>query len=323
MKLYAIPGCPYVERVKIYINLQEIGHKVDIHNIDLSNPPSDLLKVNPAGSVPTLIFDDGDGFGESLTIIEYLDNKFVPNSQKIISCQSETNAKTKALLALVSDNFLTHIQSVLYARGNAHKVEDSRYQLNSAFEFMETSLDKNKDMYFNRRLTFLDITLAPFLLRYTKLVELNNSLPAIEANTRLSAYIEKILTEPVVQKSTLSESELLPLVKKFGCPPPHLNKIIDAKRSLVDVAHIDCPASWTIGKSEKGPFLVKNLNFKNVRMAADAFQIIQQTCDTVDHHVELNVTDNTNFEIKICTHEPKWGISEKDLELASAFNILI
>lgn len=73
MTLYSGPTCPYSHRVRIV--LAEKGVSVDILNVDLENPPEELIELNPYQNVPTLVDRDLVLY-QSNIIMEYLDERF-------------------------------------------------------------------------------------------------------------------------------------------------------------------------------------------------------------------------------------------------------
>lgn len=67
--LYSLPFSPYAQRVRALLALLEVEH--ELREIDSEDRPAELLAVNPAGKVPTLV--DGDfALYESAVICEYL-----------------------------------------------------------------------------------------------------------------------------------------------------------------------------------------------------------------------------------------------------------
>lgn len=77
MKLYNFPFGPYPQRVAIYLSEKGLANIEVIH----LEPPngktgrSDFLKhITPAGSLPAIVDDDGTVVGQSLAILEYIED---------------------------------------------------------------------------------------------------------------------------------------------------------------------------------------------------------------------------------------------------------
>jgi RNA polymerase-associated protein len=73
MTLYCSPLCVYSHRARIV--LHEKGIAADVEYINPSQPPEDLLELNPYGTTPTMVDRDLVLY-ESRVIMEYLDERF-------------------------------------------------------------------------------------------------------------------------------------------------------------------------------------------------------------------------------------------------------
>lgn len=73
MTLYSRADCPLSHRVRIV--LSEKGISADIVDVDINNPPEDLIDINAYNTVPTLVDRDLVLY-DSLIIMEYLDERF-------------------------------------------------------------------------------------------------------------------------------------------------------------------------------------------------------------------------------------------------------
>lgn len=82
MKLYAFLSGPFPRRVLAYMALKGIT-EIEVIPVDIFKGESrtpEFLKINPAGSVPVLVLEDGRCIHESLAIVEYLEDMFPENS---------------------------------------------------------------------------------------------------------------------------------------------------------------------------------------------------------------------------------------------------
>lgn len=73
MKLYYAPGaCSLASR----ISLHEAGHPADFERVDLKSKVTerghDFNAINPAGSVPMLVLDDGAGLTENVAVLDHI-----------------------------------------------------------------------------------------------------------------------------------------------------------------------------------------------------------------------------------------------------------
>jgi glutathione S-transferase len=74
MKLYSEDSSPYSAPVRVAIYAKGL-------DIDIEPPPGGLLSakfhaINPVGTIPCLVLEDGTPLPESAAIMEYLEDKF-------------------------------------------------------------------------------------------------------------------------------------------------------------------------------------------------------------------------------------------------------
>lgn len=73
LRLYGMHYCPFVQRVKMVLNVKGVPY--DVVNVNLKHKPEWLYKLHPEGKVPAL--DTGDQIIiDSLSIAEFLEEKF-------------------------------------------------------------------------------------------------------------------------------------------------------------------------------------------------------------------------------------------------------
>jgi glutathione S-transferase len=75
MKLYWSPRSPFVRKVMVFAHEAGLAERIETipTKVAMTQPNTDLLKVNPLGKIPTLIADDGMVLYDSSVICEYLD----------------------------------------------------------------------------------------------------------------------------------------------------------------------------------------------------------------------------------------------------------
>ena len=73
MKLYYAKPSPFARRVRVLLRERELLSCIDEIATGPSDSPAELLAVNPASKVPTLVLDDGTTLTESALIATHLD----------------------------------------------------------------------------------------------------------------------------------------------------------------------------------------------------------------------------------------------------------
>lgn len=113
MKLYVAPVAPNPTRVKVYAmekGLIENGalELVPVSLLDGEHQSDQHLSRNPAGTLPVLELDDGSFIAESLSIMQYLEERFPEPSmtgdgliQKIRAYEAERKIEFSVFMRLV------------------------------------------------------------------------------------------------------------------------------------------------------------------------------------------------------------------------------
>jgi glutathione S-transferase len=73
MKLYHAKPSPFARRVRVLLRERRLMSRIDEIATAPWDSPAELLAVNPASKVPTLLLDDGTTLTESALIAAYLD----------------------------------------------------------------------------------------------------------------------------------------------------------------------------------------------------------------------------------------------------------
>lgn len=325
MKLYMTPMCPFVHRVLIAMQLRELNNRImECVEVDLSAPPKALLDINPFGSVPTVEITPGQGFNESHVIMEFLDS-FDSHEPRLFGDTPAIIAATKAQIEAASNKFLMPIQAALYAFGNINSIRRAETAFPECWNWLESKLELSKgDFLGTRGMNAVDVSLAPFIARLKWLFEKYPQLPKPNPNSKAARYLERIAQHPAVASTMPDEETVRASLSRFLNPHPLLQKVIDAPRTVIDnptdvVSQAGSELSaWSVAHDGKGYCLKAQFNFNSHPDAVDKLNWLHNAQETSDHHTSFVMRDFQNAEIILVTHEPKWGISEKDLALARA-----
>ncbi len=325
VKLFMIPSCPFVQRVLIGCQVRGISDsQLKIEQIDLSHPPAQLLRVNPTGSVPTLVDEHGDGFHESHAVMQFLDSMDA-QGPKLFGNTPFQVAKTQAQLELNASRILAPIQQALYCRGNMNVLRGAVKQLEGCFTTLEEALKSSDGPYLGgAQLSALDISIAPFMIRLPFLFNLYPIVIKPRPESLAATYIDTLSKHVEVQKAMPSVEEIRKSVEAFCLPDSLLSNCINAPRTLLKsqqsaVKDEDGSLSqWRVEHDGKGFCLKAKFEFKSHADAVAKLSWLHDAQETTDHHTSFSMHDFQYAEITMVTHEPQWGISEKDLALAKA-----
>jgi len=98
MKLFFSPNSPYARKCRIVVIEKGLESRVEFINTDPWGE-SELIKVNPLGTVPALLKDDGTALCDSSVICEYLDMQSTTHSLYGKTTDKRLAALTFAALA--------------------------------------------------------------------------------------------------------------------------------------------------------------------------------------------------------------------------------
>lgn len=193
MTLFAGNADPKSHRVKIV--LSEKGVSSDIITVNPRELPVDLLELNPAGILPTLVDRDLVLY-ESNIIMEYLDERF-PHPP-LLPVYPVARAKVRMMIYRIDHDWYPLVDQILNNQ-NKEQVAAARKQLRTD---LLNLLPVFSDMpyFLNEEFSLADCAIAPLLWRLSYLgIELPQAKPIRE-------YCRRIFNRDSFQAS-LSDKE--------------------------------------------------------------------------------------------------------------------
>lgn len=179
MKLYMVPLAPNPTKVLLYIaEREQLGTDMGIEQITINpikgeqNQPEHLAR-NPLGTLPVLELEDGTYLTESLSIIEYLEDKFSTDS--ILGSNPEAKAKAKNIertielrLAYPAGHYVHVKNSPIGYPPNPEKAAELESVMEVGLKFAENLLSDGRDYLTGDKVSLADFTLqsAFQFLRY-------------------------------------------------------------------------------------------------------------------------------------------------------------
>ncbi|XP_076908081.1 putative glutathione S-transferase [Bidens hawaiensis] len=150
VKLYGVPGSPYVSRVTTALNLKGINYEFVVE--DLSSKSADLLKYNPIHKKIPVLVHNGKPISESLVIVEYIDDawKGVP----ILPEDPYEKAQARFWAKFIDDKCMPAIFKAITSLGEEQAVAEAQEQL----QFLENELNvKGKKFFGGDNINLVDI----------------------------------------------------------------------------------------------------------------------------------------------------------------------
>ncbi len=201
MTLYSHADDMYSHQTRIV--LAEKGVGVDIHLVDPTNLPEDLIDLNPYGTVPTLI-DRELALYEASIIIEYLDERF-PHPP-LMPVYPVSRGRSRLMMHRIEHDWYS-LAKIIIANGEG--ADKARQELKESLLSVAPIL--NEAPYFmSEEFSLVDCYLAPLLWRLPAFgIELSG-----QGSKELKSYMLKLFERESFQASlTEAEREL-----RFGNP---------------------------------------------------------------------------------------------------------
>lgn len=197
MTLYSRADCPLSHRVRIV--LAEKGITADIIDVDVNNPPEDLIDINAYNSVPTLVDRDLVLY-DSMIIMEYLDERF-PHPP-LMPVDPVSRARTRMMLHRIDKDWYGLICDL--TSDDAGRAERARDVVRNDFTMLSPLLAK-KPFFMSDEFALIECAIAPILWRLPLYgVEIPSHLKP------LLRYAERIFGRPSFRASlSAAEQELV------------------------------------------------------------------------------------------------------------------
>ena len=330
MEVITKQNCPYCERVDIALKLRKISSET-VHIVEAENGifPENLVTINPNKTFPTFKITSNTGFAESMVIVEYLDS-INATGPKLYGDNPEDIAKTKFNLENLQNKVNKYIQWCIYTYNSV--VEERK-----AIEHVSQAFNTLTDILENRNSRFLggddlnaeDVYFAPFVLRYLAVQSQNKNLQLPEETSRAGKYFHDISHHSLIRKCVPHTEELALYMKKYNdLKSLNFNNIKNSSRELVTNpggslialnSNYKNSIEWQLGKDDKGQFIHTKLKFKNPEIAIKAIQLLNEIQEAANHHASFTMENFSTLKIELCTHKPKYGITEMDFSFADVF----
>ncbi|MES2615053.1 MAG: 4a-hydroxytetrahydrobiopterin dehydratase [Bdellovibrionota bacterium] len=76
---------------------------------------------------------------------------------------------------------------------------------------------------------------------------------------------------------------------------------------------------WKLGKREQGNYIHAIFHFQNSDIALKAVHLLNEMQKAANHHTTFTLENFSSLKIELCTHQPKYGVTEVDLAFAEIF----
>jgi glutathione S-transferase len=188
MRLYSENYSPFSAPVRIAIYAKAL-------DIEIVVPPGGLRsaeyhRINPLGTIPCLMLDDGTRLPESTAIMEYLEEKFP--DPPLLPLASEARAQVRLLQRIGELHITTQTVELTRLPDSAAREEPGMDRLTRIVRGLATlqNILSGDDYAVGHNLTLADCQLAPALFRVPRAVGAYMSRDLIAAYPKVARYVE-------------------------------------------------------------------------------------------------------------------------------------
>lgn len=163
--LYTLRQCPYAIRARLGLRLA--GIDIEQRHIDLRYKPAEMLAVTPKGTVPLLVFDNGDYIDESIDIMVWALTQHDPHNL-LLSNAPHAFAEMINLIARNDYKYITALEhykaDVRYHQPEAHHY---RTLCESFLQTLEMRLAQQHFLMANTP-SLADYAILPFIRQFSR-----------------------------------------------------------------------------------------------------------------------------------------------------------
>lgn len=225
LKLYGSCFCPFVHRVWISLEHKKLDYQYV--EVDVYRKPKLLLDINPRGLVPALRHGDW-GCYESTVLMEYLED--LGTGPALLP----TDPKLRAESRLWTDHVNRHIVPVFYRYLQAQKAEDqAQYakEMTDEIAKLVAVADKDGPFFLGKQMTFVDVQMAPWVVRLEKVLKPYRGWPDPEPGSRWEKWVRAIEQNEAVKKTTSDDQLYLDSYERYAENRPNTSQVQQAVNS--------------------------------------------------------------------------------------------
>ncbi|EME49822.1 hypothetical protein DOTSEDRAFT_164552 [Dothistroma septosporum NZE10] len=225
LKLYGSCFCPFVHRVWISLELKGLDYQYV--EVDVYRKPKLLLDINPRGLVPALRHGEW-GCYESTVLMEYLED--LQQGHQLLP----EDPKLRASSRLWSDHINRHIIPAFYKYLQAQDTNDQikfAGQLKEQISKAVDAADPQGPFFLGPEMSFVDVQLAPWIVRLDKVLKPYRGWPDPEPGSRWEKWVRAVEDSGPVKKTTSDDELYLDSYERYAENRPNTSQVREAINS--------------------------------------------------------------------------------------------
>ncbi len=195
MRLYSKNSSPFSAPVRVVIYAKNL-------DIEIVTPPGGVRStqyhaINPLGTIPCLILEDGARLPESSAIMEYLEEKFP--TPPLLPGNPEARAQIRMLQRIGELHLTAQMVALKIAPAQSEESAVRLTRLVRGLSALQNILS-GENFAAGPELTLADCQLAPALFRVPRIVEPLMHRDLIGAYPAVARYVETSRTHPAIAR---------------------------------------------------------------------------------------------------------------------------
>lgn len=229
LKLYGSCFCPFVQRVWISLELKGIPYQyIEINPYE---KPKALLDINPRGLVPALQHDNW-GCYESSVLMEYLED--LDFGARLFPTDPKQRAHCRLWADHINRNIIPNFYRVLQEQEQQKQIANVQ-ELRDAFNLLTTAAHLSGPYFMGSQISFVDIQVAPWILRLRRVLKPYRGWPDPEEGSRWASWVAAIESNEHVRATTSTDELYLDSYERYAENRPNTSQVANAINSGRDL----------------------------------------------------------------------------------------
>ena len=213
---------PFVQRV--WIGLETKGLPYQYIEVDPYKKPQSLLDINPLGLVPALQHGSFNCH-ESTVLLEYIDDAFP--DKPLLPSTPQARARARLWADHVNRKFVPSFYHTLQAQDASAQATNAA-ELRSHIEKLVDAADPTGPFFDGPSIGWVDIQLAPWLLRLSRVLSPYRGWPEPEQGSRWGRWVDAIEGDIYVKNTTSGRELYTDSYERYAENRPRTSQVADA-----------------------------------------------------------------------------------------------
>lgn len=196
--------------------------------VDPYKKPQSLLDVNPRGLVPAIRHGPSWSTHESTVIMEYLED--LATGPPLFPSDPQTKATSRLWSDHINRNLIPCFYRLLQAQDQNDQVTHATELRNEISKIVEAA-DPEGPFFLGRSMTFVDVQMAPWVIRLRRVLGPYRAWPEPEEGSRWAKWVHAIENEKSVKSTTSDDALYLDSYERYAENRPNTSQLANAVNS--------------------------------------------------------------------------------------------